>query len=430
MAKEPDYTRPPKFHPDVDFQDWRKKIGEWVATIKKAHDQGQDRALQTRFTLLGRIFYSEALPDAHKSLVDDGIAKKKIDLFNDNDPVETVLSIVNVVAVDAPISQVTRLIATYQNVISCTRKKDERLSLFASRFRGLAGKHLRYCGASPSSQTGQVLAITLLNNARLDEIVFTNAKMQLISLAQDRAKAEADEKTVHLVDYALIEPIVEAAEGHSDVCSAELPKDKESRSSFLTEARKGSADVLRQLHEIPKAGEMPQDESDSIEEKFKEKGQIIKLHLDDAVTVLRNIAQEPQSKPVYTMEQVNSMVDDRLRAFLSNHGNALAHAPPLSSKPMNSGINKKRNQKGKAGGRSSKKDSANNKGGGSDRRRNRLDALIPNAHDHCLDCGSKYHKRGSPECKTPSWGTRKIREKNDRDNNNGRNQGFRGGSNQ
>ena len=83
MAKEPDYTRPPKFHPEVDFQDWRKKVGEWVATIKKAHDQGQDRALQTRFTLLGRIFYSEALPDAQKSLVDDEIAKKNIDLFND-----------------------------------------------------------------------------------------------------------------------------------------------------------------------------------------------------------------------------------------------------------------------------------------------------------------------------------------------------------
>ena len=41
--------------------------------------------------------------------------------------------------------------------------------------------------ASTSSQIGEVLEITLLNNANLEEGTLTNAKLQLISLAEARA---------------------------------------------------------------------------------------------------------------------------------------------------------------------------------------------------------------------------------------------------
>ena len=120
------------------------------------------------------------------------------------------------------------------------------------------------------------------------------------------------------------------------------------------------------------------------------------------------------------------MVDDHLRAFFASHGNALASAPPLGSK--SGGISKKRKNQGKGGGSSSKKDSKNPKSGGFDRRKSRLHDLIPDAEDHCLDCGSKDHKRGFSECKNPSWGTKKIRETKDREQNGGNDQGFRGGS--
>ena len=125
MAKEQDYIKPPLFHPDGDFQDWRRRVAEWVGTMKKANDLGQDCAIKTKYALLARIFHSEALPEAQKSLVDDEVEKGKIDQYNDDDPVKTVLAMVNVVAVDAPIAQVTRLISTYQKVVSCQRKKDE-----------------------------------------------------------------------------------------------------------------------------------------------------------------------------------------------------------------------------------------------------------------------------------------------------------------
>ena len=37
MAKEVDYMKPPRFNPDGDFQDWRKRVAEWIATMKKSN---------------------------------------------------------------------------------------------------------------------------------------------------------------------------------------------------------------------------------------------------------------------------------------------------------------------------------------------------------------------------------------------------------
>jgi len=91
---------------------------------------------------------------------------------------------------------VTRLISSFQRVTSCQRKKNEDLRLFVSRFRGLAAKHLMSANASSSSQIGEVLAITLLNNANLEDGTLTNAKVALINLAEARAKDEGGVNTI------------------------------------------------------------------------------------------------------------------------------------------------------------------------------------------------------------------------------------------
>ena len=92
------------------------------------------------------------------------------------------------------------------------------MSAFAMRFRGLPGKHLRYCGASSSSQTGQVLAITLLNNAKLDDILLTNEKMQLISLAEARSKDDEAPET-RKIPLSSIDPVMGAAEDLKNHCA-------------------------------------------------------------------------------------------------------------------------------------------------------------------------------------------------------------------
>lgn len=115
-------------------------------------------------------------------------------------------------------AQITRLINKYQTVISYTRKKDDRLSWFASRFRRLAGRDFRFCGAFYSSQTGQVFAITLLNSALIDEVVLTNAKMQLISLAQAHAKKEEEENAEVKLTVSAVEPALSLIYKLKDVC--------------------------------------------------------------------------------------------------------------------------------------------------------------------------------------------------------------------
>ena len=163
---------------------------------------------------------------------------------------------------------------------------------------------------------------------------------------------------------------------------------------------------------------------------------MIKLDLDDAVTVLRNISQTP-SKDMYTMVEVKSMFHEHMTAYLTNNNlrtpNSLADAPPLGSGGSGgSGGKNKRKQNGGGGGGS---------GAGAGTKRPILDSgnpskrhkkmtltdLIPDASDHCLDCGSTEHRRGSTDCKQPSWSSRKIQEAKKNGNDRG-SQDFRGGS--
>ena len=104
------------------------------------------------------------------------------------DPVQAALQIVRLVAVDPPIALVTRLISSNQKVTSCRRDRNEKLSSFVSPFRGLVGKHLLHANSSFPSQIGEVLAITLLNIANLEEGMLKNARLQLISRAEAREK--------------------------------------------------------------------------------------------------------------------------------------------------------------------------------------------------------------------------------------------------
>ena len=407
--------------------------------MKKANDRGQDRAIKTKYALLARIFHSEALPEAQKSLVDDEVEKGRIDLYKDDDPVKTVLAMVNIVAVDSPIAKVTRLISTYQKVVSCQRRKDESFATFASRFRGLASKHLRYCDASPSSQVGQVLAITLLNNARLDEIVLTNAKMQLISLAQDRAKNDSKDDDP-MIPLKSLEPAISFAEQFKETCDEgpESEDDEESDEKldeFLDKTRNGSEELVEMLVAARDHARKEPSEEASLQEMFKDKSQVIKLHLDDAVTVLRNIAEGSQSKQqTFTHTEVQTMITQGIQSYFTKMGinRPLADAPPLGSGNYggSSSDGKKRKGRDNSGGKGSSKGpkpGAFDSNGGRSIKRKRLNDWVPNAGEHCPDCGSKTHKRGDDACKRPAWATEKVREAKKREADKEK-QGFHGGS--
>jgi hypothetical protein len=81
---------------------------------------------------------------------------------------------------------VSRLIRTFTKVTTCNRKPKEDLNQFTSRFWGLAADHLMHANASNSSQTAEMLAIILLNNALLPDETLTAAKLELIRITESR----------------------------------------------------------------------------------------------------------------------------------------------------------------------------------------------------------------------------------------------------
>ena len=168
---------PPYFYPGGDLQDWRRKISRCVDPIKSAAERGTDGVYSTLYATLGRQLYERGLPSSQQSIVDEAQAARTID-FKQNDQVAAVRDIVNLVAIDPPIAMVSTPINSFHRVSTCRRKKNEDLSVFVSRFGGLAAEHLMHSNASTSTQIGEVLAITLLNNANLEEGTQTDAKLQ------------------------------------------------------------------------------------------------------------------------------------------------------------------------------------------------------------------------------------------------------------
>lgn len=82
---------------------------------------------------------------------------------------------------------VTPLISLFQMVTTYRRAKTKEPSLFVPGFRGLVAKHLMCANSFSSSQIGEVLAITLLNNANLDSGTLTSTKGAPINYADSRS---------------------------------------------------------------------------------------------------------------------------------------------------------------------------------------------------------------------------------------------------
>jgi hypothetical protein len=86
-----------------------------------------------------------------------------------------------------PMSLVSRLINELNDAIECKRGTTEKLSMFVSRFWGLASTHLMHAQAWQDSQLGAKLAIVLINSSTLDANTLASAKLELIRAAEVRA---------------------------------------------------------------------------------------------------------------------------------------------------------------------------------------------------------------------------------------------------
>lgn len=318
---------PPYFRPDGDLQEWRRKVVRWVDLIKSAAEKGTDRTYKTVYATLGRQLYDRGLPSAQQSILDEAQAKMTIN-FKQEDQIKAVRDIVERIAADPPIAMVSRLITSFNMVSSCRRNKNEELSVSVSRFHGLAAEHLMHTNAT--SQISEVLAITLLNNANLEEGTLTNAKLQLIALAEARASEELD-KASKPVALTALGKLTEVAQKIFDTTGPLKFKNTEAglkrahmkfRSLNVNNSRE-----LRTALDVFNASTSDQQE-DSIASLILSKKKSCKLHLEDAVSVPGTLTLTSYaSTSSMSMKDVENLVNRNVRRALLSVGRTPGPAP-------------------------------------------------------------------------------------------------------
>ena len=271
-------------------------------------------------------------------------------------------------------------------------------------------------GLSSSSQVGEVLAITLLNNANLSEETLTSAKLQLISLAQARESQQKitpaptdDSVRITKETFGMIKHFSELLSSGSN---REEIKNDENDTHEQSKARIESCHRLinyakqrsrRIFGEIKDSTEKAEKEKELAATASKTAGSILleaaprcRLNLDDAVTVLRNLSFSNSKEKTYTKSEIANIVGQQVQSAMLSYSKESAGKPKPGPSAGPSAPSYPSSNKGK-------KSNNSNKG-----KRKREDNPGPK---FCYDCGATDHKRGDEACSKPSFMTKRLKEK-------------------
>jgi len=239
------------------------------------------------------------------------------------------------------------------------------------------------------------LAITLLNNANLEEGTLTNAKLQLISLAEARSRNEKNSESISISKESL-EVLSKISAEFQDALEAPATSRGDLGRRFLLDFRSDClpliakmTETLRHINQEHQAGT-----KDDVSGLVLSKQNRCKLHLEDAVSVLGNLTLTSGGpSATFSMKEVETLIDRNVQKALLSVSQNVAH-------PSSAGFRSSKEQKGK-----SRPGKAQNFRGNAKRKTSALD-LDDNT---CFDCGVTGHKRGDAECKQPSYFTKKLK---------------------
>ena len=392
---------------------------------------------------MARQLHSRGLRPEQRSVVDEAQTKKEIDYRQENQ-IKGVQDIVHLVAVDPPIAIVTRLISAFNKVTSCVRRNNEHLNRFVDRFRGVASEHLMHAGASSSSQIGEVLAITMLNNAKLEEGTLTNAKMQLIGLAESRLvknNGARDQLRINksiCFDHSVVVKVMKWKEQSEIVSSLSIANKNTSKADQKAQVRSFHSSLKSLLSliaditvdvqgeacisaEADKSGE---EETIYVSSLFSAP-QKYTLLLDDAVSVLRLLAMNSTAtESAIDRHQVQNIVTKNIQKAMF----AFNKQSPFGSNPGSSSNQQKKSAHVAAG----RVKRGNKAGSASEKVKNKQVSVKLGLNNFCYDCGAVDEKRGHEGCTNPSFLTRKMKAENKKGNQEStaqEDQYFRPGSN-
>ena len=244
-----DKTDPPMFSPDKDFYQYRRHVANWLDRLVNSSKVPPDKIYKTVLATLGRLLYDRGLPAAQQSKVDEAQSKGLLN-YKQDDQVKAVMDFVNLIAADAPIASVTRLINSFNKVKSCRRLKNEDVRTFISRLQGSSAEHLMHAGETPSSQIGEVLAITLLNNADLEERTLTNAKLQLIGFPRARRNSSKG-ADMHEASFASIQKVKDGIKNIAEVFKdRSVPKNRRVFIQYCNRIPMGDSSALKEIRTV------------------------------------------------------------------------------------------------------------------------------------------------------------------------------------
>ena len=344
-------------------------------------------------------------------MVDEAQSKGLLN-YKQDDQVKAVMEIVNLIAFDAPIASVTRLINSFNKVTSCRRLKKEDVRIFISRFQGLAAEHLMHAGETSSSQIGEVLAINLLNNADLEKSTLTNAMLQLIGFSQARRNSSKG-ADMYEVSSASIQKVKDGIKDIAEVFKdRSVPKNRRVFIQYCNRIRMGVSRALKEIRTVLDGiTHAPKSEEDYLVQFTRPESRRCPIVLDDAVTVLRNLSNTCKSDTTaITKAQLDTTIDEKfnsLRALLSRQNNDKSDKGKSGNVYGNDGAGKKGNLKRKWN------------------------------PPYCANCGSNVHRCGDAECNNKSFETKERiklvaeakKNEDSEQGNNDENQFFPTGSN-
>ena len=244
-----DKTDPPMFSADKDFYQYRRQVANWLDMVVTSSKVPSDKVYKTVLATLGHLLYDRGLPAPLQSMVDEAQSKGLLN-YKQDDQVKAVMESVNLIAVYAPIASVIRLINSFNKVTSCRRLKNEDVRTFISRFQGLAAEHLMHAGETFASQIGEVPAITLLNNADLDESTLIKAKLQQIGFSQARINSSKG-ADMHEVSSASIQNVKDGIKNIAEVFKdRSVPKNRRIFIQYCNRIRMGVSTALKEIRTV------------------------------------------------------------------------------------------------------------------------------------------------------------------------------------
>jgi hypothetical protein len=269
-----------------------------------------------------------------------------------------------------------------------------------------------HANASTSSQTAEMLAIILLNNAVLPDDTLTAAKLELIRIAESRqTKSTVTESAISRNDLLELRNQIHdldkrVVSDHNKLISGSNTLHVTSRqsmfSSTLRKVHRSMSKTMNTLSTLSSQGSFPKTQSKHSDLV----GHRLEFRLDDAIHVLKSLDQSSSTiDQSHTTDHIEALVESRFqRAMLSARSNLVS--VPESQNPHDlDNIIESKIQKALLAVNQSEPEVKveKRKSPAAYRPSKRLKG--PNGSKVCYDCGSTGHVCGDSECQKPSWAT-------------------------